>query len=545
MKRAAIYARFSSDRQNERSARDQVDLCRAWAERQGDIVIVAEYRDEAVSGASTINRLELGRMMRDARERVFDVVLCEALDRLSRDQADLASIRKQLNFLEVGISTVQDGEVGAMHIGLKGLMGELYLADLAQKTRRGLRARVNAGASGGGRSYGYEPVEGKPGEQRIVEREAAIVRRIFDEYVAGATPRRIVAGLNREGIPGPRGGKWNASAVNGSRERLNGILQNRLYVGEIVWNRQRFVKNPATGKRVSRLNPENEWLRAAAAELAIVDRKTFDAAQAIKASKGGKHSWQSRRPRHLLSGLLHCAECGAGYTVVGRNRLGCSGYKERGDCSNGETIARAELEGRVLKALSERLGDPMLVGEYLRAYHDERRRLAKQGQAQRGEKQRRLDDLTRAISKALDQFLFGDAPKELMTRVKAMEEEAESLRAELAALDTDEAPVQLHPAAGRKYAAMVADLQGHVAGMKQGVPADAVIAEVRKLIARIDIGRSPSNLPLLSRKSKEPATITVRGLLAELLLASGGPMPQGIVGCGDPILPIPYVDFAA
>src|SRR5690554_228703 len=232
MKRAAIYARFSSERQNERSCRDQTDLCAAWAERQGYIV-VASYDDQAISGASTINRLGLGRLMRDARDRAFDVVICEALDRLSRDQADLATIKKQLTFLDIGISTVQDGEVGAMHIGLKGLMGEMFLADLAQKTRRGLRARVNAGASGGGRSYGYEAVEGKPGELRVIEREAAVVRRIFAEYAAGRTPRQIVADLNRDGIPGPRGGNWNASTVNGSRERRNGIIQNRLYAGEI------------------------------------------------------------------------------------------------------------------------------------------------------------------------------------------------------------------------------------------------------------------------------------------------------------------------
>ena len=92
MKRAAIYARFSSEKQNDRSCRDQIDLCRAWAERES-MIVVAEYSDEAVSGASTVNRLGLGRLMRDSREKAFDVVLCEALDRLCRDQADLATIR--------------------------------------------------------------------------------------------------------------------------------------------------------------------------------------------------------------------------------------------------------------------------------------------------------------------------------------------------------------------------------------------------------------------------------------------------------------------
>ena len=141
-RRAAIYARFSTDRQNERSCEDQAWLCRQLAEREG-MFVVAEYEDKAISGASTHGRLGLARLLRDARDKRFDVVICEDLDRLSRDQADLANIRKELTrFLEIQIVTLHDGEVGAMHVGLKGLMSELFLADLAKRTRRGQAGRV-------------------------------------------------------------------------------------------------------------------------------------------------------------------------------------------------------------------------------------------------------------------------------------------------------------------------------------------------------------------------------------------------------------------
>lgn len=196
MKRAAIYARFSSDRQNERSCHDQIDLCTAWAERQG-IEIVATYDDSAISGASKVNRAGLAGLMRDARARRFDIVLAEALDRLSRDQADLAGIKKDLAFLDIAIMTVQDGLVGAMHIGLKGLMGELYLADLSQKTHRGQSARVRGGGAGGGRSYGYQPGR-EAGEMSVIPAEADVVRRIFEEYAAGETPRAIARELHDE-----------------------------------------------------------------------------------------------------------------------------------------------------------------------------------------------------------------------------------------------------------------------------------------------------------------------------------------------------------
>jgi hypothetical protein len=117
----------------------------------------------------------------------------------------------------------------------------------------------------------YRPISGQSGILEIQETEAAIVRRIFKGYAAGKSPRDIAAALNRERIPGPRGGPWNASTIGGSRKRGNGILQNELYNGRIVWNRQRFVKDPETSRRVSRPNPQSEWMAADAPQLRIVD----------------------------------------------------------------------------------------------------------------------------------------------------------------------------------------------------------------------------------------------------------------------------------
>jgi site-specific DNA recombinase len=72
--------------------------------------------------------------------------------------------------------------------------------------------------------------------------------------VAGVSPEAIVKALNLEGVAGPFGGSWSPSKVHGNSKRGTGILNNELYVGRMVWNRLRYVKNPDTGKRVSRLN---------------------------------------------------------------------------------------------------------------------------------------------------------------------------------------------------------------------------------------------------------------------------------------------------
>ena len=131
----------------------------------------------------------------------FDVVLAEALDRFSRDQEDTAGLFKRLTFAGVNIVTLAEGDITHLHIGLKGTMNALFLKDLADKTRRGLRGRVELGKSGGGLCFGYRVVTRTfkngvvaTGEREIVPDEADVVRRIFSDYVAGH-----VAEADREG----------------------------------------------------------------------------------------------------------------------------------------------------------------------------------------------------------------------------------------------------------------------------------------------------------------------------------------------------------
>jgi DNA invertase Pin-like site-specific DNA recombinase len=139
--------------------------------------------------------------------------------------------------------TLAEGKITDLHVGLKGMMNALYLKDLADKTRRGLRGRVEAGSSGGGISYGYVIVrkvgaDGMPvrGLRRINPTEAEVVRRLFEAYAAGRSARRIAHDLNAEGVPGPRGAEWGASTISGNAARGNGILNNELYIGKSVWN---------------------------------------------------------------------------------------------------------------------------------------------------------------------------------------------------------------------------------------------------------------------------------------------------------------------
>ncbi len=141
MTRVALYARYSSDNQREASIEDQFRLCEeyaAWEHWQ----VTGSYQDAAISGSSTILRSGIQQLVRDAQRGMFTVVLAEALDRISRDQADVATLYKHLKFAGVTIVTLAEGEISELHVGLKGTMNALFLKDLAMKTHRGLRGRV-------------------------------------------------------------------------------------------------------------------------------------------------------------------------------------------------------------------------------------------------------------------------------------------------------------------------------------------------------------------------------------------------------------------
>ena len=165
-----------------------------------------------------------------------------------------------------------------------------------------------------------------------------------------------------EGPTGFPGAPWNPSTVHGNPVRGTGILNNELYVGRLVWNRLRYVKDPDTGKRVSRPNPPTDWVTTAVPDLRIVDDELWTQVKARQvamrrvASNGDpKRFNQARRPKYLFSGLTKCAECGGGYVMYWRDRLACFGARSRGTCTNRLTISRPEVEERVLAALRDKL----------------------------------------------------------------------------------------------------------------------------------------------------------------------------------------------
>jgi site-specific DNA recombinase len=128
-KRVSIYARVSSDLQSAASINDQLRICAEWAAKQG-LLVVGSYTDQSIPGASLI-RPGIQQLLQDAAAGKVDIILTESLDRMSRDQEDIAHVFKRMRFYGVRIVTLSESEVNNLHIGLKGTMGALYLKERA------------------------------------------------------------------------------------------------------------------------------------------------------------------------------------------------------------------------------------------------------------------------------------------------------------------------------------------------------------------------------------------------------------------------------
>jgi DNA invertase Pin-like site-specific DNA recombinase len=290
--RVAIYARYSSERQNERSIADQLSVCVRHAAAKGWSV-VETYSDAANSGAAMANRPGLLDALAAAEAGAFDVLLTEDEDRIARNLEHLAHVASRLRFAGVTLATLSTDAVEDMHVAFKGLIGAEYLKNLSQKTKRGMRSNAEKGLATGSRLYGYRSLPG--GTVEIVEPEAVVIRRIFADYVAGVSPRVIAGRLNREGVSGPRGGLWSHSSICGSRQRANGILHTELYAGVKVWNRMEVRKDPRTGKRTPRMRPEAEWQRTQVPHLTIVDTDTWQTTRALKLEAAAAAPFERRR----------------------------------------------------------------------------------------------------------------------------------------------------------------------------------------------------------------------------------------------------------
>jgi hypothetical protein len=303
--------------------------------------------------------------------------------------------------------------------------------------------------------------------------------------------RAIAKRLNSEGIAGPNGNPWQDTTIRGHARRGTGILRNELYVGRLVWNRQHFVRDPETGKRISRANPPDQWVIEEVPELRIVSddvwsktKARLDEIAASPASLSAKESafWTKKRPKHILTGLVHCASCGHPMAAIGKDYLRCARAQRNGLCSSKASIRRSYLEDIVIKGLQHNLMAPDLVKEFVAAANEEFNKSRRDEAAEREAVSVKLTKIDKQVEAIVDAITNGTYSTALKARLEALEAERSDLVQKLAS--PAPSPLRLLPNLADAYRQKVADLSAALYAEETRAEAFEI---VRSLIEKVVI----------------------------------------------------------
>lgn len=472
--RAAIYARYSSENQRPESIEDQVRSCRELAAQHGLTVDPSHvYADEAKSGALRA-RPALERLRTAAASGAFETVIIDDLSRLSRDNHYLLTLYAEFRFHGVRIlsrADSLDSEDDRAKLGfqMRGIVNELFLDDLREKTLRGQKGQKARGFSVGEATFGYrsEPV----GEMRVDRRgrprpegyrmrpyppEAEVVQKLFRDFAAGVSIKAIVADLNARGVPGRKGlrKRWSPSTV--SR-----ILKNEKYTGRWIWNRTETRRDPLTGRKRRVPKPESEWdirqdedLRLVSEDLWEHVTKRWQEVDRVwpvrrgQKAGGRQRSYVESNPPHLLSGLLRCGCCGKSMAQVSGKSggyYGCLGASKAA-CENKLLVRRTIAEKCVLAAVRERISDAASIRYVLERVEVEVRRLHADVPETLKLTRGKLGVEERRVANFIEFIADGKGTRALGQALEEAEREVERLRIEVGALEaTAEAVFEAPP----------------------------------------------------------------------------------------------------
>lgn len=293
---------------------------------------VAEiYVEEGKSGKSIECRDEFQRMMSDVTKQDSDVgyILAFKLFRFGRNTRDILNSLNILNKYGINLLTKEEGidssnNMGSLMITILGIVAEMERENIITQTMLGREEKSRQGGwCGGFAPFGYDLQN-----ERLVKNDYAyIVEIIFDKYVhENVGIKGIVDYLNKNGIkkPVPQN-KQDFQFTDWSTHNIKAILDNPVYTGYIVFGRRRTVEsvNCETGEIEYKLKKQDEknyiWFDGQAHE-PIISKEIFDMAQQKRKDRSCRGNKQiGQVPKHLLSGLLRCPECGSGM-VISYNR---------------------------------------------------------------------------------------------------------------------------------------------------------------------------------------------------------------------------------
>lgn len=380
-KRAAIYARVSSDPQRDNySISTQISAVMTYAKKAGYTIVGDRYVDPATGNdtqpdtggipafVDDYTSLEISRPGLDAALRYIerdgsDVLLVHSLDRMARDPYIRETLEREFEKrganVEYVLGNYEETAEGEVRKDLDATFAKWENAKRVERSNRGKRGKAEAGKFVAGRPpYGYSIVKDSPSGLVINEKEAVIVRSIYHDYVdENASIRGITQSLNEQGIPPRMGGEvWQKSSVSS-------ILKNTIYAGYYYYNKSKRISRNNTIER-----ERDEWIKIETTPL--VDKWTYQTAQ-NKLAENKQIRKNSAKRFYMLSGMVFCAACERPFVsqtaVAGRNRRknDAQSYRHRakeGHCINRQVSARV-IEPIIWDIVKELLMDPVRLSK--------------------------------------------------------------------------------------------------------------------------------------------------------------------------------------
>jgi site-specific DNA recombinase len=394
--RCAIYVRRSTEEHQIASLDVQIDEATRYVNAKGWTVAREHvYRDDAVSRAEFKKRPGLIAMLNAVKDRGFDAIVLRDDSRLGGDMHRTGLVVQDI--VEGGVrlfcyfedrEITLEGATDKIMMALRGYAAELEREKIAGRTREHLMTKARRGLNTGGRCYGYDNVPIVEGGRRvgvdykINDAEAVIVREIFERYAAGEGYRTIAKALNARGLPPPRAGRRGSGSWSSSA--LREIVLRERYTGRLTWGRVGKAYRGGTKVRLTRAPADHVTVERP--ELAIVSSELWAAVRARRERLPWKAGTLGPAPKHLLSGLARCAECGGPIGVANRRQgstnvraYGCSRHRDRGDAVCGNTLRRpvSTVDAAVIGWVQENVLREELIGD---ALAELRRRLSERAE---------------------------------------------------------------------------------------------------------------------------------------------------------------------
>ncbi|WP_374789112.1 recombinase family protein [Clostridium perfringens] len=444
----AIYCRVSTEEQSDNgySIDEQERLLEEWCKKMG-YVIYKCYSDRGISGKNIKDRPALKELLSDAKAGKFDMVISWKINRVSRKLEDVLKIvnlleKNNITFKSYSEPFETDTPAGRMQFQMMALIGEFERGTIAQNVKMGMIAKAKSGNWCGGRVLGYDlvpnnsPEEEKKGKNKleINEKEAEIVRFIFNEYSKGKGYKAITNKMNKLGYKTKKGNNFSVGSIRD-------ILTNPVYIGEIRYN----VRQNWSEKRRRNINPNP--IRVKGKHEAIIDRELWDKVQLILESKKGKPS-RIYDGEYPLTGILRCPKCGAGMVISRttntladgtKKRIAyycCGNWKNKGtSVCNSNTIRVDKANEYVFKKIEELVSNEAMIKAVVKNINKERKdkvKPAKRLLSDIDKELEKLDKRKRKIFEAYEDDIltkeeFQTRKDELNEKIRTLEEEKKPL----------------------------------------------------------------------------------------------------------------------